>query len=169
MYRFDTSTLHLRAASFAVIILLLLLLGLYLVFLVFRKGLETTHGARLTFRQLPVQMKILVCVPLLVLAVVAGLLIRLDAVYLSYEYRMSNDRGERVEGAVELIASEEDWYRDSFLGYTIEFQVGEVTLAPSNSFPKEILDAFEEGGTYRIVYGYMGDELCVWSVDRINP
>ena len=73
-------------------------------------------------------------------------------------------------GAVEVISCIEEEYRlDPTGNYVVEIKVGETTMKPSNGFPKEIIEYFEEDQELTIQDGKIeSDGLCVWSIKPLG-
>lgn len=168
MYHFDVNVLHIRVITFVVIIVVLVVMGIGMILYGVKKGFETTYGTRLTFKALPAFMKIIVSIPLIIVTVFTVGLFRLVIQYMAYETKMNSGDGIVVEGSVDLISYEESWYRDSFLGYELSFEIDGTKYVPSNSFPLEVVEKLKQGAECRITYGYMGSELTVWSIDSMS-
>lgn len=168
MYRYNVNVLHIQVIIFGIIIAILMILGISMVLYGCKRGFETTYGVRLTFKQLPGLMKILVCIPLVIVIVFTVSLSSQEIQYINYEFKMINGDGIIVEGNVNLISYDESWYRDAFLGYNLSFEVNKIEYTPANSFPLEVVEKFRQGEKCRITYGYMGSELTVWSIDCLN-
>lgn len=83
----------------------------------------------------------------------------------SYDYQMEKGNASCLEGNIELISCEEEYYRDSFEGYTVVLSVDGVTIAPSNTFPFEVIKHFESDEKLIIKYGEIpNDGVYVWSI-----
>ncbi len=77
MYRYDINTSHLLLLFYSFILVILLALCIGVILYAFKKGLKTTTGTQLKFKQLPAAVKFLVCVPLLVAIMLTVLIGRL--------------------------------------------------------------------------------------------
>ena len=83
----------------------------------------------------------------------------------SYDYQMEKGNAYCLEGNIELISCEEEYYRDSFEGYTVVLSVEGVTIAPSNTFPSEVIKHFESDEKLIIKYGEIpNNDVYVWSI-----
>lgn len=86
-----------------------------------------------------------------------------------YEHAMKNGDGIVLQGDVELISYEEEWYRDSFTGYNVVIQVGDVQLELADSLPGDVLDHFRAEEELKITYGVIkGDGLYIWEIETVD-
>ena len=98
----------------------------------------------------------------LVFSVIFGTLF---AKYTSFDYNMSRGNASFLEGDVILVSCEEELYRGEPSGYTVVIEVDGQRISPSNTFSKEIVDAFESDQTLVIQYGEIqNDGTYIWSI-----
>lgn len=168
MYSYDVGLLHTRIIFNAIIIAIAAAIGIWLAVILFAKGLQTTYGTRVKYKELPLQMKLILAVPYLIVAVIIISLGVQTTNCVIFEKQMTNGNGITLEGTVTLISSEEAEYRDEFLGYSIVFEINGEKYEPANSFPEEVVDAFSESKECSIIYGYLGGELTVWSINLVG-
>ena len=73
-----------------------------------------------------------------------------------------------VEGEPTLIEIKQAYYRDEFVGYTIDFAVNDQTFKDlEQDFPLEVLNAIREGQKLK-VYFYQDDkEIVILRIDTI--
>lgn len=168
MYSYDVSLLHTQIITNAVIIAISAGVAVWLTVSIFVKGLQTTHGTQVKYKGLPTQMKLILAVPYLIAAVIIIFSSIQTVNCITFEKQMTNGNGITLEGTVTLISSEEAEHRDEFLGYSIVFELNGEKYEPVNSFPMEVVDAFSKGSECSIIYGYLGGELTVWSINHVD-
>ena len=63
------------------------------------------------------------------------------------------DRGNAcyLKGDIELVSYEEEYYRDSFMGYSVVITFDGKTLAPSNTFSEEMIDYFKSDEMHQAI------------------
>jgi len=89
----------------------------------------------------------------------------LFAKYTVFDYNMSRGNASFLEGDVILVSCEEEYYRGEPSGYTVVIEVDGQRISPSNTFSKEIVDAFESDQTLVIQYGEIpNDGTYIWSI-----
>ena len=89
----------------------------------------------------------------------------LFAKYTAFDYNMSRGNASFLEGDVILVSCEEEYYRGEPSGYTVVIEVDGQRISPSNTFSKEIVDAFESDQTLVIQYGEIqNDGTYIWSI-----
>lgn len=82
-----------------------------------------------------------------------------------YAADMRAGASEYVTSDVVLLSCEEDFYRDSFLGYKVELEIDGEVIAPSNTFSAEVVRVFESDQKLTIQYGIIEHEgLYIWSI-----
>ena len=82
-------------------------------------------------------------------------------------YDINMDRGNAcyLEGDIELVSCEEEYYRDSFMGYNVVITFDGTTIAPSNTFSAEIIDYFKSDDKLIVKYGEIkNDGIYIWSI-----
>ena len=168
MYSYDVDLLQTQVVLNAIIIVIAATVGIWLTIILFAKGLRTTHGTRVKYKELPLQIKLILAVPYLIAAVIIISLGIQTVNCFTFEKQMTNGNGITLEGTVSLISSEESDHRDVFLGYSIVFEINGEKYEPANSFPKEVIDDFSKGSEFSIIYGYLGGELTVWSINPVG-
>lgn len=98
----------------------------------------------------------------LVFSVIFGTLF---AKYAAFDYHMSRGNASFLEGDVILVSCEEEYYRGEPSGYTVVIEADGQRVSPSNTFPKEVVDAFESNQTLVIQYGEIqNDGTYIWSI-----
>jgi hypothetical protein len=89
----------------------------------------------------------------------------LFAKYTAFDYNMSRGNASFLEGDIILVSCEEELYRGEPSGYTVVIEVDGQRISPSNTFPKEVVDAFESDQTLVIQYGEIqNDGTYIWSI-----
>lgn len=89
----------------------------------------------------------------------------LFAKYTAFDYNMSRGNASFLEGDVILVSCEEEYYRGDPSGYTVVIEVDGQRISPSNTFSKEVVDAFESDQTLVIQYGEIqNDGTYIWSI-----
>lgn len=89
----------------------------------------------------------------------------LFAKYTAFDYNMSRGNASFLEGDVILVSCEEEYYRGEPSGYTVVIEVDGQRISPSNTFSKEVVDAFESDQTLVIQYGEIqNDGTYIWSI-----
>ncbi len=82
---------------------------------------------------------------------------------------MKNGDAEYFVGDPVVISYEEHDYRDSFMGYKVELQIGGQTISPSNVFPEEVLLHLQTDEELVIQYGNIKhDGHYVWSIKTVQ-
>ena len=85
--------------------------------------------------------------------------------YTVFDYNMSRGNASFLEGDVILVSCEEEYYRGEPSGYTVVIEVDGQRISPSNTFSKEVVDAFESDQTLVIQYGEIqNDGTYIWSI-----
>lgn len=98
----------------------------------------------------------------LVFSVIFGTLF---AKYTAFDYNMSRGNASVLKGDVILVSCEEELYRGEPSGYTVVIEVDGQRISPSNTFSKEVVDAFESNQTLVIQYGEIqNDGTYIWSI-----
>ena len=98
----------------------------------------------------------------LVFSVIFG---SLFAKYTAFDYHMSRGNASFLEGDVILVSCEVEYYRGEPSGYTVVIEVDGQRISPSNTFSKEVVDAFESDQTLVIQYGEIqNDGMYIWSI-----
>ena len=98
----------------------------------------------------------------LVFSVIFGTLF---AKYTAFGYNMSRGNASVLKGDVILVSCEEELYRGEPSGYTVVIEVDGQRISPSNTFSKEVVDAFESDQTLVIQYGEIqNDGKYIWSI-----
>lgn len=98
----------------------------------------------------------------LVFSVIFGTLF---AKYTAFGYNMSRGNASVLKGDVILVSCEEEYYRGEPSGYTVVIEVDGQRISPSNTFSKEVVDAFESNQTLVIQYGEIqNDGTYIWSI-----
>ena len=98
--------------------------------------------------------RVLAFTPLILIPLAFSILfVTLFAKYTSFDYHMSRGNASFLEGDVILVSCEEELYRGEPSGYTVVVEVDGQRISPSNTFSKEIVDAFESDQTLVIQYG----------------
>ena len=85
----------------------------------------------------------------------------------SVSYDINMDRGNAcyLKGDIELVSYEEEYYRDSFMGYSVVITFDGKTLAPSNTFSEEMIDYFKSDEKLIVQYGEIkNDGIYIWSI-----
>ena len=78
---------------------------------------------------------------------------------------MSRGNASVLKGDVILVSCEEEYYRGEPSGYTVVIEVDGQRISPSNTFSKEVVDAFESDQTLVIQYGEIpNDGTYIWSI-----
>ena len=89
----------------------------------------------------------------------------LFAKYTAFDYHMSSGNASFLEGDVILVSCEEEYYRGDLSGYTVVIEVDGQRISPSNTLPKEVVDALESDQTLVIQYGEIqNDGTYIWSI-----
>ena len=89
----------------------------------------------------------------------------LFAKYTAFDYNMSRGNASFLEGDVILVSCEEEYYRGDLSGYTVVIEVDGQRISPSNTLPKEVVDAFESDRALVIRYGEIpNDGTYIWSI-----
>ncbi len=89
----------------------------------------------------------------------------LFAKYTAFDYNMSNGNASFLEGDVILVSCEEEYYRGDLSGYIVVIEVDGQRISPSNTLPKEVVDAFESDRALVIRYGEIpNDGTYIWSI-----
>ena len=89
----------------------------------------------------------------------------LFAKYTAFDYNMSHGNASFLEGDVILVSCEEEYYRGDPSGYTVVIEVDGQRISPSNTLPKEVVDAFESDRALVIRYGEIpNDGTYIWSI-----
>lgn len=89
----------------------------------------------------------------------------LFAKYTAFDYNMSRGNASFLEGDVILVSCEEEYYRGDLSGYTVVIEVDGQRISPSNTLPKEVVDALESDQTLVIQYGEIqNDGTYIWSI-----
>ena len=87
------------------------------------------------------------------------------AKYTAFDYNMSNGNASFLEGDVILVSCEEEYYRGDLSGYTVVIEVDGQRISPSNTLPKEVVDALESDRALVIQYGEIpNDGTYIWSI-----
>lgn len=166
IYTYDTSSHQVMVIFLICLILILVVAGAILVIRSTFWGWELEDGTRLKYKDWEILTKVLFrYVPLTILTIGVLGLSRLVITYYNYGYQMEQGKYEVVEGNVKVVSYQEKWYRDSFLGYEVTFEIDNNRFTPSNSFDMSIVSALESDAHFQIYYGYMKDELFVWQID----
>ncbi len=98
----------------------------------------------------------------LVFSVIFGTLF---AKYTAFDYNMSRGNASVLKGDVILVSCEEELYRGEPSGYTVVIEVDGQRISPSNTFSREVVDAFESNQTLVIQYGEIqNDGTYIWSI-----
>lgn len=85
--------------------------------------------------------------------------------YTSWDCHMEKGNASVLEGDVTVVSVEEEYYRGEPSGYTVVIEVDGQRISPSNTFSKEIVDAFESNQTLVIQYGEIqNDGTYIWSI-----
>ena len=89
----------------------------------------------------------------------------LFARYTAFDYNMSRGNASVLKGDVILVSCVEEYYRGDLSGYTVVIEVDGQRISPSNTFSKEVVDAFESDQTLVIQYGEIqNDGTYIWSI-----
>lgn len=168
IYQYDTFYLTLLLVIFTIEIIAVIVLGLFLIWYAFKKGFELNNGGRVTFRELPVLFKMILCVPLIIIIVFSVGLSRQEISVISYILEMTAEEAPTIEGEVILVSCEESWYRNDFMGYNVVISVDGNEYHYANSFPADVVEVFRQGEKCRIVHGYNGSDLTAWSVECVD-
>ena len=110
--------------------------------------------------------RILAFAPFILIPLAFSLLFgALFAKYTAFDYHMSRGNASFLEGDVILVSCEEEYYRGEPSGYTVVIEVDGQRISPSNTLPKEVVDAFESDQTLVIQYGEIpNDGTYIWSI-----
>ncbi len=110
--------------------------------------------------------RVLAFTPFILIPLVFSLLFgALFAKYTAFDYNMSRGNASFLEGDVILVSCEEEYYRGEPSGYTVVIEVDGQRISPSNTLPKEVVDAFESNQTLVIQYGEIqNDGTYIWSI-----
>lgn len=110
--------------------------------------------------------RILAFTPFILIPLAFSLLFgALFAKYTAFDYHMSRGNASFLEGDVILVSCEEELYRGEPSGYTVVIEVDGQRISPSNTLPKEVVDAFESDQTLVIQYGEIpNDGTYIWSI-----
>lgn len=74
---------------------------------------------------------------------------------------------ETIEGQAVLHSFEEDWYRDDFCGYNIDFSVGEICFEGiEQSFPQDVLDVVRNCETIKVYYYNRKGETIILKIEK---
>lgn len=169
IYTYDTTTHQIMIVFLVCLILLLIGIGAHMVIRSTFVGMKTEDGTFLKYKDWELASKILFrYAPLLILTIGVLGLTRLAVVYYNYGHQMEQGKYEIVTGDVEIISCEEDWYRDSFMGYEVIFEVDGERFTPCNSFDEDVVSALRSDSNLRIYYGYMKDGMFIWQIDVLS-
>ena len=110
--------------------------------------------------------RILVFVPFVLIPLAFSILFgSLFAKYAAFDYHMSRGNASFLEGDVILVSCEEEYYRGEPSGYTVVIEADGQRISPSNTFSKEVVDAFESNQTLVIQYGEIQhDGTYIWRI-----
>ena len=134
-------------------------------------GTVTVFAIRSAIRQAKSEEKlqvkrILAFTPFILIPLAFSLLFgTLFAKYTAFDYNMSRGNASFLEGDVILVSCEEELYRGEPSGYTVVIEVDGQRISPSNTFSKEVVDAFESDQTLVIQYGEIqNDGTYIWCI-----
>ena len=165
IYQYDTSLNHTMIAVLSMIIIVLIGVGVRVVLVPLIRGERDEHGHRINYKDIPLTQKLIFqLVPTIIILVACLGLGNLIKGYAGFELQMSDGDYTNWRGDPEIVSYEENWYRDSFLGYQVTLMLDEVEFTPADSFSMEVIKLFESDTEMTICYGYMDDELFVWSI-----
>ncbi len=165
LYQYDFRDHHLMLLIYGVVAIILFIL--LLIFIVAKKHFVINKGSsdKITYNQFHVVEKLL-CryIPIIVLTfALIGLLTQIF-LYATFEYRMNHDEFHVLAGECEIVEKKESWYRDEFLGYDITIKIEDQIIKPSNTFSENQIDLFQSHDDMTIYYGFMGNELFIYSI-----
>lgn len=107
--------------------------------------------------------RMLLSIPIVLILVVEGFALRLPMTVVDFH----TAERHKLQGEVELVSYAEDWGR-SFNGYTVVLSVDGTEFISNETYPKEVVDRFAEGGTMDITYVVLpGDGTYVWEIKAI--
>ena len=107
--------------------------------------------------------RMLLSIPIVLILVVEGFALRLPMTVVDFH----TAERHKLQGEVELVSYAEDWGR-SFNGYTVVLSVDGTEFISNETYPKEVVDQFAEGGTMEITYVELpGDGTYVWEIKSI--
>ncbi len=107
--------------------------------------------------------RILLSIPVVLILVAEGFALRLPMSMVDFH------QAERhtLQGEVELVSYAEDWGR-YFNGYTVVLSVDDTEFFSHDTFPKEVVDRFAEGGPMEITYVELDDGgTFIWEIKSI--
>ncbi len=85
--------------------------------------------------------------------------------YTSYDYNMNKGNAYYLEGDVVLVSCEENYYRGALSGYDVVLAVDGKTIAPGNTFSKDMIRYFESEQKLIIQYGEIkNDGIYIYSI-----
>ena len=83
----------------------------------------------------------------------------------SYDTKMEKGNAYYLEGDIELVSCEEEYYRGTFMGYNVVIKFNEKTLSPSNVFSSEVIDYFKSDEKLIVKYGEIkNDGIYIWNI-----
>lgn len=86
-----------------------------------------------------------------------------------YETDMRDGNAQIWRGDVTLVSCEAYDYRGEFMGYKVVLSLDGQSLAPSNAFPEDVIEAFESDREVVIQYGEIPkDGIYVRSIKTIE-
>ena len=107
--------------------------------------------------------RMLLSIPIVLILVVEGFALRLPMTVVDFH----TAERHKLQGEVELVSYTEDWGR-SFNGYTVVLSVDGTEFISNETYPKQVVDRFAEGGTMEITYVELpGDGTYVWEIKAI--
>ena len=84
------------------------------------------------------------------------------------ENALKNETCSIVEGEPTLIEIKQAYYRDEFVGYTIDFAVNDQTFKDlEQEFPLEVLTAIREGQKLKVYFYQDEKEIIILRIDTI--
>lgn len=165
VYQYDTCINHIVIAVLSLIIAILIGVWIRAILVPIIRGDRDDHGQRIHYKDIPLSPKlILQLAPTIIILVVCIGLGNLIRGYAGFEIKMENGDSITWTGDPELVSYEEDWSRDSFLGYNATLSMDGQIFSPADSFSMEVIDLFQSDAVVTLCYGYMNDELFVWTI-----
>ena len=160
IYAFDGWNYHLLNAMYAIGAVAVCVL-LFFIIKLFVKQIVDCKKSQM---KVPVQLTAIFAVAIIVPLVIIVSLSTAFFNSVTYETNMKGKNAQLLVGDVTVISCEEAYYRDTFMGYNVEIKVDGKVIAPSNAFPKEVIQHFEEDEELIIRYGTIDSDIYVWSI-----
>lgn len=167
IYQFDGTSLYRTIAVYMILLIVPILIFITILFVGIKVGFKTDGGDRRYLKNFNVVEKcIYVVVPFCITVIIAGVSLTKFVNCINFIYAIESNKLEMAEGKSKICTYTEEWYRDTYLGYSVCLDVGNINLKPVNTFSDEVITVLEKGDNIVVYYGFIGEDILVWSIQH---